>query len=190
MTTLHLDIGCGSVPRNPYGADLLYGIDFSLIPGTKCNEFYSVNLGYDRLPFNDCSFDSISAYDLLEHIPRIGTLNGISHFPFIFLMNEIYRVLKPSGKFLAIFPYYPKVEVFSDPTHVNYITKYTHIYFTNPTNWAAIYGFTGSFNINKISYLVSHEFTRGDNKSFKSLLSLIFHFLKHGKTHLKWEFYK
>lgn len=46
MTTLHLDIGCGTVPRNPYGANLLYGIDISFIPNSICNKFYSVNLGY------------------------------------------------------------------------------------------------------------------------------------------------
>jgi len=47
-------------------------------------------------------------------------------------MNEAYRVLKPGGIFYAITPYYPRAEVFVDPTHINFISHKTHTYFTTP----------------------------------------------------------
>ena len=55
-------------------------------------------------------------------------------------MNEIYRVLKNRGKFYAFTPYYPKAQVFQDPTHVNFITVDTHEYFVEKT---VLEGFMG-----------------------------------------------
>ncbi len=67
--------------------------------------------------------------------------------PFVNLMNEIFRVLKPGGRFYALTPAYPKQSAFVDPTHVNIITRKTHKYFTVPDNWGVMYGFHGTFEI-------------------------------------------
>ena len=61
-------------------------------------------------------------------------------------MSEIYRVLKPGGIFFSCTPVYPHPEAFSDPTHVNIMTRETFDYFTSPGD----YGFTGDFTILKI----------------------------------------
>jgi hypothetical protein len=44
-------------------------------------------------------------------------------------MNEIWRILKPNGIFLARTPAYPSAAAFQDPTHVNIITDQTVSYF-------------------------------------------------------------
>jgi len=146
----HLDLGCGAKPRNPYGCAELYGIDIRdglSAPGVVC--IVAANLFTEPLPFVDHYFDSISAYDFLEHVPRV-TLNateGGSRFPFIDLMNEAWRVLKPGGLFYAVFPAYPHALAFADPTHVNVLTNRSHRYFTGSEPMGEMYGFRGRFTM-------------------------------------------
>lgn len=144
MTTRHLDLGCGPVPRNPYGRDELYGVDLS---GGGDGFIRRANLATQPIPFPDNQFDSASAYDFLEHVPRVlGTPDGLgTRFPFIELMNEVWRVLKPGGLLYAITPVYPSAAAFMDPTHVNIMSKDSHTYFTRPQRLAAMYGFKGDF---------------------------------------------
>jgi ubiquinone/menaquinone biosynthesis C-methylase UbiE len=49
----------------------------------------------ERLPFADDSFDAVLCYDVLEHVHDPETT-----------LAEIYRVLKPGGLFLTVFPPY------------------------------------------------------------------------------------
>lgn len=141
----HLDLGCGKTPRNPYRRDALYGIDLSGSVGEGL--IRKANLVTQKIPFADSSFESVSAYDFLEHVPRVlATADGEStRFPFIELMDEVYRVLKPGGLFYASTPVYPHKVAFQDPTHVNIITVDTHTYFARPQKMAAMYGFGGDF---------------------------------------------
>ena len=113
----HLDIGCGMKIKNLYGAKNLYGIDVhdNL---EKIKNYKKANLILEKLPYPDNFFCSISAYDVLEHIPRQMYIEGRIQYPFINLMSEIYRVLKPNGNFFSCTPYYPKNAAFVDPTHV------------------------------------------------------------------------
>ena len=92
--TIHLDLGSGDNPRNPYSQEQVFGTDQSDL-FAKSNIFKCA-LGFQPIPFPDNYFESVSAYDLIEHIPRqsVNPLDGSLVFPFIFLMNEIYRVLK------------------------------------------------------------------------------------------------
>jgi SAM-dependent methyltransferase len=139
-----LDIGCGEQPRNPFNASQSYGLDI--------REDLSKNIRYadltvEPLPFNENMFDFITAYDFLEHVPRVIYLPE-RRFPFIELMNEIYRTLKPGGIFLSRTPFYPISSAFTDPTHVNVITADTFpMYFDDKHKWAKIYGFKGSFKL-------------------------------------------
>ena len=91
--------------------------------------FAAANLSFEPIPFGDDQFASVSAFDLLEHIPRV--LNGASPnntvFPFVRLITEVWRVLAPGGLFHAVTPCYPGHEAFTDPTHVNIIPEHARI---------------------------------------------------------------
>lgn len=147
----HLDLGCGPNPKNPYGCSQLYGIDIrDDLPDTpKQSNFIlaKANLAFEKIPFEDNFFSSVSAFDFLEHIPRQLYIDRDQKiiYPFIELMNEIWRVLAPGGRFLASTPGYPANAAFVDPTHVNFITKSTHEYFCGNPPGARAYDFRGEF---------------------------------------------
>ena len=147
--TLHLDLGCGSVPRNPYLADRVMGLDLFAAPAIGVA---SANLAVESIPFDDEKFDSVSAYDFFEHIPRVSicTKTKVTTFPFIKLMNEVHRVLKLGGYLYASTPCYPHAKTFVDPTHVNPITMKTVRYFAGESPLARMYGYTGNFSVARV----------------------------------------
>jgi SAM-dependent methyltransferase len=139
-------LGCGGNPRNPFGAGIFSGID---IRENHQLSVRGVDLFREPIPFADCSFDYVTAFDFIEHVPRVCG-DGATRFPFVELMDEIHRVLKVGGFFFAKTPAYPFPEAFQDPTHVNVITEETFsLYFcvggSHPQ--ARAYGFKGSFEL-------------------------------------------
>jgi SAM-dependent methyltransferase len=154
--TTALDLGCGSTPRNPFHAEHAYGID---IRESTSKNIKAADLSLEPIPFEDNAFDYITAFDILEHIPRIIYAPN-RRFPFVELMNEVWRTLKPNGYFLSHTPIYPYSEIYRDPTHVNVITHETFTaYFDDAHRGAEMYGFNGSFKVIsqhiKVPHLVS-----------------------------------
>ena len=150
MTTpdRHLDLGCGKFPRNPYRRGQLCGIDVRPAPAGATHEHRVANLSLQPIPYGDGHFASVSAYDFIEHVPRLlATDHGGTVFPFVRLMDEIWRVLAAGGRFYALTPAYPHLEAFTDPTHVNVITAGTHEYFCGAQPLAGMYGFNGQFRV-------------------------------------------
>jgi SAM-dependent methyltransferase len=143
--TRSLDLGCGLKPKNPFNADELYGVDIR-----ESNETVKVaDLAVDPIPFQANFFDYCTAFDFLEHIPRV-IYAPQRKFCFVDLMSEIYRVLKPGGKFLSFTPAFPAPEAWQDPTHVNIITVKTFPkYFDTKECLAKMYGFKGGFIVEK-----------------------------------------
>ena len=154
----HLDLGCGPVPRNPYRRQQLFGVDIAPAR-TEAAEVRRANLAVEPIPFDDATFDSVSAFDFLEHVPRILALADGSgtRFPFIELMNEISRVLRPGGLFYAVTPCYPDPAAFTDPTHVNFMTLKTCSYFTGDQPKARMYGFAGHFAARRVEWGVHKD---------------------------------
>ena len=145
--TISLDLGCGVNPRNPFAATNTHGVD---IRSDLANEIRQADLSVEPIPYESNFLDFCTAFDVLEHIPRLSWQNGTSRLAFLELMNEIHRVLKPGGLFLHSTPAYPSKQAFQDPTHTNMITEDTiPLYFCEPANLAKKlgYGFQGSFEL-------------------------------------------
>jgi SAM-dependent methyltransferase len=190
MSSSHLDLGCGAVPRNPYRREQLFGVDIRRSSDSPAN-IHTANLTVDSIPFEDCRFDSVSAFDFFEHIPRIfPTPDGEStRFPFVELMNEVYRVLKPGGLLYALTPAYPASEAFQDPTHVNIISENTHLYFTGDAPLARMYGFVGTFSLCRAAWVVHKDALHpADRPSIRQRWRHLEYRIKGGFTHIAWEF--
>lgn len=143
-----LDLGSGSQPRNPFGAERVSGCDIREDLGRNVTRS---NLVLEGIPFDRETVDFVTAYNFIEHVPRLLAIERDTCFPFVELMSEIYRVLKPGGIFYAKTPAWPSEEAFQDPTHVNIITDNTLPYYFcwHPYGgpWAHIYGFKGRFEL-------------------------------------------
>ena len=88
-----LDVGAGTnwlinVFNENHSGDIAIGIDLTIPVGLKNKKRYIVANAFE-LPFPSNTFDIVTAYWVVEHIP----------FPERFLM-EIHRVLVPKGYFL------------------------------------------------------------------------------------------
>jgi SAM-dependent methyltransferase len=94
MTGRLLDVGCGSKPYQPFFPEADYvGLDIDTEVARKrgvADHFYNG----DIFPFETSSFDSVLCNQVLEHVFN----------PDDFL-NEVNRVLKPSGKLLLTVPF-------------------------------------------------------------------------------------
>lgn len=145
----HLDLGCGKFPRNPYARGQLCGVDIRAMADRPDFDYRVANLALQPIPYASDTFGSVSAYDFIEHMPRILMTpdGGNTVFPFVQLMQEVWRVLAPGGLFYALTPAFPNTEAFTDPTHVNIITERTHEYFCSDPPLARIYGFEGCFKV-------------------------------------------
>jgi len=154
--TISLDLGCGSIPKNPFKSSETFGLD--LFDDQSLNIKYC-RLGFDKMPFADNHFDFITAFDLIEHIPRFYNNGSEEGTPFINLMNEVWRVLKNNGIFLSHTPIYPFYEAFQDPTHNNIITSNTFkMYFSDQKHQIAeSYGIKTNFKIIKENMKYRHQ---------------------------------
>jgi len=185
----HLDLGCGGKPRNPYGRARLFGVD--LAPAaTTAAEIRGANLALEPIPFPDDHFASVSAYDFLEHVPRIlPTADGKgTRFPFVELMNEIWRVLAPDGLFYGHTPAYPHESAFQDPTHVNILTERSAMYFTVPDLLAGIYGFRGAFELVRQMRVRTEFDYEPVAPDWRRRYRLRRHIRRGEASHLVWEF--
>ncbi len=87
-----------------------------------------------------------------DNFERVEADNGLEHFnseEFMFVMNEIHRVLKPQGVFWMRVPNALKWfdGAFGDPTHKKFFTPRSFAYFTigdqQFENYGKHYGFKG-----------------------------------------------
>lgn len=107
-----IDIGCGGVKQySPaIGIDSLYPSQADLIADLERG-----------LPIADNRVDHLFAVHVLEHIREL-----------VVLMNEIHRVLKPSGVLHVLAPHWQHPNAVADPTHVRLLTIDTFKYFCLP----------------------------------------------------------
>lgn len=144
---IKLDVGCG---ENKAGADFV-GMDVRPLEGVDI--VHNIEKFPWPLPDESCSL--VVASHVLEHInpastdPRlVGLINlllekgvikpheidkHIGEYEifgvFIRFMNEVWRVLKPGGRFAFVVPYAGSIGYWQDPTHINPISEATLAYF-------------------------------------------------------------
>lgn len=109
---LKLNLGCGFRHFGDY-------INIDNRPECKPDVLLDVT---DGLPFESDSVDEVKAVDFLEHIPTEYVL---------FVISEIWRVLKRDGKFESFTPSTDGRGAFQDPTHRSYWNINSWLYYTD-----------------------------------------------------------
>jgi hypothetical protein len=109
---MKLNLGCGSVQLEGY-------VNVDNAPSTKPDMLFDI--AHDGLGWlEDESVSEVRAFDFLEHIPLGRT---------IFVIEEIYRVLKMGGRFEHRTPSTDGRGAFQDPTHLSFWNINTWFYY-------------------------------------------------------------
>ncbi len=112
MSTLRrLNLGCGKSPKPGY-----INIDSRELSGVDV-----VRDLLRGLPYDDSSIDEIFSENTLEHIPQTEV---------IWMMNEMWRVLRPGARMRHHVPMAGTVNFYKDPTHLSHWVPDTLTYFT------------------------------------------------------------
>lgn len=109
-----LNLGCGDRPRKPEGPDAWLNLDIKPFDGVDIVR--DLRRG---LPFNDAMFDHILADNILEHFDPDD---------FVFVLNEIDRVLKVGGTVEIVVPHAFSQGAYQDPTHKMFIVPRSCFY--------------------------------------------------------------
>lgn len=156
--SIKVDLGCGAAKQHGW-----VGIDYRAEAGVDI--VHDLTLFPWPLPDNCAS--AVMASHLLEHMnpmsgdarikplielliakklvtkEEIQTVIGeIEPGPlFMRFMDEVWRILKPGGVFIAAFPYAGSAGFWQDPTHINGINEVTWAYFDplEPNTQGALY---------------------------------------------------
>ena len=86
--TKTLDLGCGAKPKNPFNADEFFGVD---VRNDLSMGIVQADLVIEDIPFASNHFDYVTAFDFLEHIPRV-IYHPKRRNSFIELINEINSI--------------------------------------------------------------------------------------------------
>ena len=137
---VEVDLGCGFRKKGNLGIDVK-------MEGTQADLI--CRLGFESIPLDDESVETIFCRDFLEHLPKAyySERENALRYPLIDLMNEIWRILKPGGTFSSFTPCYPAVEVHRDPTHLSVWTLESMAYFCGKYPVAELYGIRTNFEL-------------------------------------------
>jgi predicted SAM-dependent methyltransferase len=135
MADVKLHIGCG---ENIYKG----WTNLDLFPYEGVDVVHDITT---PLPFDDNMFDHVYSEDVLEHIPQEKK---------VFIINEIWRILKPGGLMEHRVPNAGSANDFGSPTHISHwsLQQFEH------------------FNVDSYRYAKDARF-EGIKGGFKSLTS-------------------
>jgi ubiquinone/menaquinone biosynthesis C-methylase UbiE len=129
-----LEVGCGDgfwTNRLRNSSKKLYSIDLSKsrIINAKKRTKNKVNIliaDARRIPFKDNFFDTVCAFEIIEHLP-----NYSDHYTFL---KEVKRILKPGGKLLITTPNKIIFKIYcllSKEKHSTHFSELTYFQFRN-----------------------------------------------------------
>jgi SAM-dependent methyltransferase len=152
---VNVDLGCGFRKNGNLGID---------VTADGTNADLICRLGFEPIPLDDESADSVYCRDFLEHIPKAYYSESEKklRYPIIELMNEVWRILKPGGTFTSFTPCYPAPEVHQDPTHLSVWTLQSMPYFCGRYPVAQVYGVRTNFDLleNRVDGFYLHSILR------------------------------
>jgi len=133
-----MKINLGSGPRKIEGY-----INIDIRESVKPDVVADLSVGF---PFKSDSVEEVRAHDFLEHVPLGKTVGAI---------EEIFRVLQPSGFFEHSTPSTDSRGAWMDPTHVSFWNINSWLYYCNPS-WN-IYDIKARFGVIKLEDRVTDE---------------------------------
>jgi SAM-dependent methyltransferase len=104
-----VNIGAGTDIRAGY-----INLDSKRLPGIDVTH----DLEKLPLPFETASVDEVLCLNVLEHVDLIP------------LMRDLHRILRPGGRLIAEVPHFSSGAMYSDPTHRNFFSMATFLFFT------------------------------------------------------------
>jgi len=104
---LKLDLACGTNKQAGF-----IGVDI----GGDADIIHDLNIY--PWPFEDNSVDEILCSHYVEHVEELMKF-----------FNECYRIMKPEAKMMIFAPYYSSVRAMQDPTHKNFISEMSFLYY-------------------------------------------------------------
>jgi hypothetical protein len=124
---MRLNLGCCDSPLPGF-----VNVDSFARPGIEVVDLR------EAWPWPDDSVEFVRAWDIVEHLPDK-----------IFTMNEMWRVLAPSGSAEIVVPTTDGSGAFQDPTHVSFWNRRSFLYYEsgNPyrERFADAYGIRAKF---------------------------------------------
>lgn len=139
---LRLDIACGNNKQKGFT-----GIDI-----TKTGTQADMAIDLEKYPWKQIKTSSVSEIHCSHYIEHVSDLRKFA--------GEIHRILIPKGKVIFIAPYYSSIRAMQDPTHKNFISEATFLYWNKnwmDTNGLSHYGIDANFNIENISYSYNQD---------------------------------
>lgn len=128
MRNQALDLGCGMRKHPDDPSTKWYGCDIRKFPGVD----FVCDIGKDKLPFVNETLSEIHAIHVLEHLYA----EQLFH-----CMDEIFRIIKPTGKFHIEVPIYGTQAWLINPDHKMHWNKDMIGFFMPPANGKDPHGF-------------------------------------------------
>ena len=111
----HLNLGCGRKKLPDHlNVDQVASVEPDLVH----------DLDVFPYPLPDNQFESICAYEEVEHIADIPRF-----------MGEVWRVAAPGAKVIITTPHFSCYNSYTDPTHRRHLGYYSFDYFTSGHQW-------------------------------------------------------
>lgn len=102
-----LDIGCANGWLRGAVKDRMYvGVDLTPLMSAREERWHFVRADARQLPFTNESFDLVTLFEVLEHLPRGSEPRAVA---------EVFRVLRPGAKFLLSTPHRHILGTILDP---------------------------------------------------------------------------